>query len=150
MMKKIGIAADHAGFEMKEYLVGYLTSLGYEVFDFGCYSEEPCDYPDVAHPLGEAISKGELERGISICGSGVGISIVANRHRGVRAALCWEPEIAELSRRHNNANVMSLPGRFMDNATAQKCVDLFLKTEFEGGRHQKRIDKIEPGPSPCK
>ena len=149
-MKKIGIAADHAGFELKEYLVGYLTSLGYEVFDFGCYSEEPCDYPDVGHALGESIAKGELERGISICGSGVGINIVVNKHYGVRAALCWEPEIAELCRRHNNANVLSLPGRFLDNATAEKCVKTFLETEFEGGRHQKRIDKIELKPAACK
>lgn len=149
-MKKIGIAGDHAGFQMKEYLVGYLTSLGYEVFDFGCYSEESCDYPDVGHPLGEAITKGELEKGISVCGSGVGINIVVNKHYGVRAALCWEPEIAKLCRQHNNANVLSLPGRFMDNATAQECVKTFLETEFEGGRHQKRIDKIEVGPNPCK
>lgn len=149
-MKKIGIAGDHAGFQMKEYLVGYLTSLGYEVFDFGCYSEEPCDYPDAGHPLGEAITKGELERGISVCGSGVGINIVANKHFGVRAALCWEPEIAKLCRQHNDANILSLPGRFMDNATAQECVRIFLETEFEGGRHQKRIDKIEPAPVPCK
>lgn len=142
-MKKIGIAADHAGYEMKEYLAGYLSSLGYEVFDFGCYSEEPCDYPDVGHPLGEAITNGELERGISVCGSGVGISIVVNKHRGVRGALCWEPEIAELCRKHNDANVLCLPGRFMDNDVARRCVEIFLSTEFEGGRHKKRVDKIE-------
>jgi ribose 5-phosphate isomerase B len=142
-MKKIGIAADHAGFQTKEYLVGYLASQGWEVFDFGCYSEEPCDYPDVGHPLAEAVANGEFERGISVCGSGVGISIVVNKHRGVRGALCWEPEIAELCRRHNNANILCLPGRFMDNETAQECVRIFLTTEFEGGRHQTRIDKIE-------
>lgn len=142
-MKKIGIAADHAGYEMKEYLVGYLSSLGYEVFDFGCYSEEPCDYPDVGHPLGEAITNGEFERGISVCGSGVGISIVVNKHRGVRGALCWEPEIAELCRKHNDANALCLPGRFMDNDVARRCVEIFLSTEFEGGRHKKRVDKIE-------
>ncbi len=142
-MKKIAIAADHAGFDMKEYIVGYLSSLGYEVFDFGCYSEEPCDYPDVGHPLGRAVSSGEFERGITICGSGVGISIVANRYRGVRAALVWAPELAELCRKHNDANVLSLPGRFIDNETAQRCVELFLATEFEGGRHKKRIDKID-------
>jgi ribose 5-phosphate isomerase B len=149
-MKKIGIAADHAGFQMKEYLVGYLASQGYEVFDFGCYSEEPCDYPDVGHPLAEAVSNGELERGISVCGSGVGISIVVNKHYGVRGALCWEPAIAALCRRHNNANILCLPGRFMDNDTVQECVRIFLDTAFEGGRHQKRIDKIEPVPNPCK
>ncbi len=142
-MKKIAIASDHAGFELKEYLVGYLASLDYDVFDFGCYSEEPCDYPDVGHPLAEAVAKGEFERGISVCGSGVGISIVVNRHAGVRGALCWEPEIAELCRRHNDANVLCLPGRFMDNDTARRTVDIFLATGFEGGRHLTRIQKIE-------
>ncbi len=142
-MRKIAIAADHAGYEMKEYLVGYLESLGYEVFDFGCYSEEACDYPDVGHPLGEAVGRGEFSRGISVCGSGIGISIVVNRHAGVRGALCWMPEIAELCRRHNDANVLCLPSRYMDNDTARHCVELFLTTEFEGGRHERRIKKIE-------
>ena len=142
-MKKIAIASDHAGFEMKEYLVGWLASLDYDVFDFGCYSEEPCDYPDVGHPLAEAVARGEFSRGISVCGSGVGISMVVNRHNGVRGALCWTPEIAELSRRHNDANVLCLPGRFMDNDTARRCTELFLATEFEGGRHLDRIKKID-------
>lgn len=142
-MKKIAIASDHAGFEMKEFLVGYLDSLGWDVFDFGCHSEASCDYPDVGHPLAEAVAKGDFERGISVCGSGVGISIVINRHRGARGALCWSPEIAELSRKHNNANVLCLPGRFMDNDMATQCVDIFLATEFEGGRHQGRVEKIE-------
>ena len=142
-MKKIAIASDHAGFEMKEFLVGYLDSQEYEVFDFGCYSEEPCDYPDVGHPFAEAISRGEFHYGISTCGSGIGISIVVNRHEGVRGALCWEPEIAELSRKHNDANVLCLPARFMDNAVACRCVELFLSTEFEGGRHLRRIQKID-------
>jgi ribose 5-phosphate isomerase B len=142
-MKKIAIASDHAGFELKEHLVGWLDSIGYEVFDFGCYSEEPCDYPDTGHPLAEAVAKGEFERGITVCGSGVGISIVVNRHRGVRGALCWEPEIASLCRRHNDANVLCLPGRFMDNDTARRCVEIFFNTPFEGGRHLTRIEKIE-------
>jgi ribose 5-phosphate isomerase B len=142
-MKKICIAADHAGYELKEFLVGYLSAHDFEVFDFGCYSEESCDYPDVGHPLGEAVSKGEFERGISVCGSGVGISIVVNKHRGVRGALCWEPEIAKLCRQHNDANVLCLPARFMDNETAVRCLENFLTTEFEGGRHQKRVEKIE-------
>ncbi len=142
-MKKIAITSDHAGFEMKEFLVGYLASLDYEVFDFGCYSEEPCDYPDLGHPLAEAIGRGEFSRGISVCGSGVGISIVVNRHAGVRGALCWEPAIAELCRKHNDANVLCLPARFMDNAAACSCVDLFLTTEFEAGRHLYRIKKID-------
>jgi ribose 5-phosphate isomerase B len=144
-MKKIAIAADHAGFEMKEYLVGWLGSIGYEVFDFGCYSEEACDYPDVARPLALAVAGGEFERAVAICGSGVGVSIVVNRHAGVRGALCWRPEIAEMSRRHNDANVLCLPGRFIDNDTARACVDLFLSTGFEGGRHLRRIEKIEVG-----
>jgi ribose 5-phosphate isomerase B len=142
-MKKIAIAADHAGYEMKEFLVGYLSALDYDVFDFGCHSPESCDYPDVGHPLAEAVSKGEFPRGISVCGSGVGISIVVNRHKGVRGALCWQPEIAELCRKHNDANVLCLPARFMDNTVAGRCVDLFLATEFEGGRHLTRIQKID-------
>lgn len=142
-MKKIGIAADHAGYEMKEFVVGYLSSLGYDVFDFGCYSEESCDYPDFGHPLAAAVARGEFERGISVCGSGVGISIVVNRHPGVRGALCWEPTIARLCREHNNANVLCLPGRFMDYDVARECVRLFLETPFEGGRHQRRVEKIE-------
>ncbi|MDR2890514.1 MAG: ribose 5-phosphate isomerase B [Alistipes sp.] len=142
-MKKIAIAADHAGYEMKEFLVGYLSSLGWDVFDFGCHSEESCDYPDMGHQLAEAVAKGEFERGISVCGSGVGISMVVNRHAGVRGALCWEPEIARLCREHNDANVLCLPGRFMENAAARQCVDIFLETPFEGGRHQRRVEKIE-------
>ncbi len=142
-MKKIGIAADHGGYELKEFLVGWLSAQEYEVFDFGCYSEESCDYPDMGHPLAEAVARGEFERGIAICGSGVGISIVINRHAGVRGALCWQPEIATLCRQHNNANVLCLPGRFMDNDTARECARLFLETPFEGGRHERRIEKIE-------
>ncbi len=142
-MKKIGIASDHAGYEMKEFLTGYLSSLGMDVFDFGCHSPESCDYPDVAHPLAEAVGKKEVERGVAICGSGVGMTIVVNKHRGVRGALCWDSEIASLCRLHNDANVLCLPARFIDNSTAQACVDAFLNTPFEGGRHQKRVDKIE-------
>ena len=120
--KKIGIASDHAGYQLKEFIIGYLDSKGYDVHDFGCHSEESCDYPDYAHPLAEAIEKGELPRGI--------------------AAICWEPEIASLARKHNDANVCSMPARFIDRDTAIKIVDTFLSTEFEGGRHQRRIDKI--------
>ena len=142
-MKKIAIAADHAGYELKEFLVGYLSSLDYDVHDFGCYSPEPCDYPDLGHPLAETVARGEFERGISVCGSGVGISIVVNRHAGVRGALSWTPEIAELGRRHNDANVLCLPARFMDNAVACRTVDAFLDTAFEGGRHLCRVRKID-------
>lgn len=141
-MEKIGIASDHAGYEMKEFLTGYLDTKGFEVFDFGCYSEESCDYPDYAHPLAESIEKGELKRGIALCGTGNGISITLNKHQGIRAALCWEPELAEYARKHNDANVLSLPARYIDNQTAAKCVDVFLATEFEGGRHLRRVQKI--------
>jgi ribose 5-phosphate isomerase B len=142
-MKKIAIAADHAGYQLKEFLVGYLASKDYDVFDFGAHSEEPCDYPDVGHPLAEAVARGEFERAVSVCGSGVGISITVNRHKGVRGALCWTPEIAELGRRHNDANVLCLPARFMDNEEACRVVDVFLDTAFEGGRHLTRIQKID-------
>lgn len=140
--KKIGIANDHAGYEMKEFLVGYLDSLGYDVHDFGCNSPEPCDYPDFAHPLAESIESGELPRGISLCGTGNGISMTLNKHQKIRAALCWNKEIAALARSHNDANVCSLPARFIDNTEATEIVDAFLNTAFEGGRHQVRIDKI--------
>lgn len=140
--KKIGIASDHAGYELKEFVIGYLDSKGFDVHDFGCYSPESCDYADFAHPLAEAIEKGELPRGIAMCGSANGITMTLNKHQGIRAALCWEPEIAALARQHNNANVCTMPARFIDTVTATKIVDIFLETEFEGGRHQKRIDKI--------
>ena len=141
-MKKIGFACDHAGYEMKEFLVGYLSSKGYEVVDFGCYSEESVDYPDFAHPLADAIEAGELERGIGLCGSGEGISMTLNKHQGVRAGLCWMPEIAHLIRQHNDANVLVMPGRFIDNATAKEIMDQFFSTPFEGGRHMERIADI--------
>ena len=140
--KKIGIASDHAGYQMKEFLVGYLGAMGYDVHDFGTDSEESMDYPDVAHPLAFAIEQGELPRGIALCGSGEGISITLNKHQGIRAALCWIPEIAELARKHNNANICSLPARFIENDEAARIVEKFLTTGFEGGRHQNRIDKI--------
>ena len=139
---KLGIACDHAGSELKEFLVGYLGSKGYDVYDFGTNSPESVDYPDYAHPLANAIEKGELPRGIALCGSANGITITLNKHQGIRAAICWEPEIAELARKHNDANICSLPARFIDNDTAVKIVETFLNTDFEGGRHQRRIDKI--------
>lgn len=139
---KIGIASDHAGFQMKEFLVGYLDGLGYDVHDFGTDSEESMDYPDVAHPLAFSIEEGTLPRGIALCGSGNGISMALNKHIGIRAALCWTPELAELARRHNDANICSLPARFIDNNQAVEIVDKFLETAFEGGRHLTRINKI--------
>lgn len=140
---KIGIANDHAGYEMKEFLVGYLDAMGYDVFDYGTDSPESCDYPDFAHALANAIQAGEVPRGITLCGTGNGIAITANRHRGVRAGLAWNTEIAELIRRHNDANVLSLPARFIDNTEATRIVDTFLNTPFDGGRHQRRVEKIE-------
>ena len=140
--KKIGIVSDHAGYQMKEFLTGYLDSLGYEVFDFGCHSDESCNYAEYAHPMGYAIGRGELLRGIALCGSGNGISMTLNKHRNIRAALCWTPEIAELARKHNDANACSIPVRFVENTTAMQIVEKFLETPFEGGRHSERIAKI--------
>ena len=140
--KKIGIASDHAGYEMKEFLMGLLDSKGFEVYDFGAPSAESFDYPDSAHPLACAIEKGELPMGIALCGSGNGISMTLNKHQGIRAALCWNPELAELARKHNNANVLSMPARFIDNDIAADILDAYLNAEFEGCRHQRRIDKI--------
>ena len=140
--KKIGIASDHAGYDMKEFMTGYLDSLGFDVHDFGCHSEESCNYAEYAHPLGFSVEGGELPRGISICGSGNGISMTLNKHQGIRAALCWTPEIAELARRHNDANICSLPARFIDNTVATQIVDRFLETPFEGGRHIARVEMM--------
>ena len=142
MTKKIGIACDHAAYELKEFLVGYLASKGFEVKDFGTHSEESCDYPDFAHALGEAIDNGDLERGVALCGSGEGISMTLNKHQSVRAALCWIPEIAKLSRQHNNSNVLCMPARFISNDEALEMLNIWLETEFEGGRHQRRLDKM--------
>lgn len=140
--KTIGIACDHAGFQLKEFMVGYLGSLGYDVLDYGCHSEQSCDYPDFAHALAEGIEKGECDRGVAICGSGNGIAMTLNKHQSVRAAICWNAEIAALSSGHNNANVCVLPARFIENSEATSIIDSYLNTPFEGGRHQGRIDKI--------
>lgn len=143
MMKKlIGIAADHAGYEMKEILKRELAAAGYEVRDFGTHSTESMDYPDVAHPLASAVESGEVSFGVAICGSGNGISMTVNKHAGIRAALCWTPELASLARAHNNANILSLPARFISIETAKEILSTFLKSEFEGGRHLRRVNKI--------
>ena len=139
---KIAIACDHAGYELKVLVKSYLDSQGYTVKDFGPFSSESSDYPDFAHPLAEAIEKKEFDIGISLCGSGNGINMAANKHAGIRSALCWNEEIAELARKHNNANICALPARFIDQELAKKIVDVFLTTDFEGGRHQRRIEKI--------
>lgn len=141
-MKTIGLACDHAGYELKEYVKQLLEKKGLPYKDFGCYSEESVDYPDFAHPLAEAVEAGECYPGIAICGSGNGISMALNKHQGIRAALCWTPELAALARQHNNANVLSMPGRFISKETGKEIVETFLSAEFEGGRHQRRIDKI--------
>jgi len=139
----IPIASDHAGFELKAKLVAQLDKMGYDVQDLGANSEAPSDYPDYAHPLAKEVSSGAVKRGILLCGSGVGMDIVANRYPGVRAALAWEPEIAELSRRHNNSNVLVLPSRFISDEKAVEAMKKWLTTDFEGGRHERRVDKID-------
>ena len=141
-MKTIGLASDHAGFELKEFVKQWLEQKGWEYKDFGTYSTANCDYPDFAHPLAEAVEAGECYPGIAICGSGEGISMTLNKHQGIRAALCWIPEIARLARQHNDSNVLVMPGRFIDTATADQIMTEFFNTAFEGGRHQARIDKI--------
>ncbi|PWE00199.1 ribose 5-phosphate isomerase B [Marinilabilia rubra] len=139
----IGIASDHAGYEMKETAKAYLEAKGYGVKDFGTDSPESTDYTDYAHPLGHAISDGELERAIAFCGSGNGISITLNRHNGVRAAYCWNAEISRMGRLHNDANICAMPARFLETDQVYEIIDAFLETGFEGGRHQRRIDKID-------
>ncbi len=141
-MYQIGMACDHAGFEMKEAIKECLTSKGYFVKDFGTHSTDSMDYPDVAHPLAESVENGECRQGIALCGSGNGISMTLNKHQGIRAALCWNEELAKLARQHNDANILSLPARFIDLDTAKTLVEAFLSTDFEGGRHQRRVEKI--------
>lgn len=143
MKGMIGIAADHAAYETKEFLVGWLSAKGYDVVDYGCMSEERVDYPDYGHALGSAIESGEVARGVALCGSGEGMSITLNRHKGVRAGLCWNEDVARLIREHNDANVIVLPARFVTLDEASAMVDVWLTTEFEGGRHTDRVKKIE-------
>lgn len=142
MDKKIGLASDHAGFEMKQLVKSILTELDYEIVDFGCYTPDRVDYPDYAHKLGKAIDEGELTRGIALCGSGNGISMALNKHAKVRAALSWTEEIAQLGRAHNDANVLTIPARFITEDECRKIVMAFLTTDFEGGRHTARVCKI--------
>lgn len=143
LKKKVAIVSDHAGYYLKEKLLSYLIREKYDVKDLGCKSsEEAVDYPDFGHPLAKAVSEGEYEAGISICGTGNGINMVVNKHPGIRSALCWNEEISKLARAHNDANICALPGRFISESEAYLIVRTFLNTSFEGGRHQKRIDKI--------
>lgn len=143
-LKKIAITSDHAGYYLKVKLLGYLIREKFNVKDLGTNSEEPVDYPDFGHPLAKAISSGEYDLGISICGTGNGINMVVNKHPGVRSALCWSEEISKLARAHNDANICALPGRFISESEAYLIVKTFLTTSFEGGRHKRRIDKISP------
>jgi ribose 5-phosphate isomerase B len=147
-MKKKGqvipISSDHAGFELKSYLIDRLKAYGYEVKDFGTYSIESVDYPDFTHPLAMEVNDGIYKLGIIICGSGNGTQMVANKYPNVRAALCWNKEITKLARLHNDANILSLPARFIKPRSAMRMVRIFLTTAFEGGRHQRRVEKISP------
>lgn len=138
----LAIASDHAGYRMKVSLINYLEEKGYKIKDFGTDSENAVDYPDYGHPFAEAVESKRCEMGISLCGSGNGINMVTNKHQGIRGALCWNKEISKLARSHNDANICSLPARFLDLETAKEIVDAFLETEFAGGRHVKRIEKI--------
>ena len=140
--EKLAIACDHAGYETKEELKNWLENKGYKVQDFGTYSSESSDYPDFAHPMAKSVESGENDLGISLCGSGNGINMVANKHQGIRSALCWIPELASLAKQHNNANVCAIPARFVTIEEAKTIVTAFLEAEFEGGRHQRRIEKI--------
>ena len=144
-MSKIGIACDHAGYEMKEFLVGYLGAMGYEVLDFGTHSPESVDYPDYAHPLAEAIEAGELTQGVALCGSGEGMAMTPNKHQGTGAELCWEPKVASPIRRPTTPNVIVFPAPFITNDEAVKMLEAFFAAEFEGGRHERRVAKIPVG-----
>ena len=140
--KKIAICSDHAGFELKGKIEEWLAGNGLAFEDFGTFSEESCDYPDFAHPCAEALESGRCYPGIAMCGSGNGINMTLNKHQGIRAALCWNTEVATLTRQHNDANVIVFPARFISNDEAVAMLDLFLRTPFEGGRHERRIGKM--------
>lgn len=140
--KKVAMCSDHAGYELKSIIEGYLESQDIEYVDFGTNSTDSCDYPDYAHPCADSVENGTCYPGIAMCGSGNGISMTLNKHQGVRAALCWTVELAKLARQHNDANVLVLPARFIEPVLALEIVDAFLNTEFEGGRHVRRVEKI--------
>lgn len=142
-LMSIGVASDHAGYELKTKVIKHLESKGCVVHDFGTDSAESVDYPDYAHKLASAVESGSCQFGIAVCGSGNGVNMTVNHHRKVRGALCWTPEIAALARQHNDANIISLPARFIEPSIALQMVDVFLSTDFEGGRHQRRVEKID-------
>lgn len=139
---KIAIGGDHAGFALKAKVVEHLREKGHEVTDYGTYSEESTDYPDFAHPVSKGVQEKVFDFGVLICGSANGINMTANKYPGIRSAICWKVEVAELARLHNDANIIALPARFIEAEEGIKAVDKFLETDFEGGRHQKRVDKI--------
>ena len=139
---KIAIGGDHAGFEYKKEIISMLEDQGHEMNDIGPFSEDSVDYPDFAHPLATAVENGDVDFGILICGSGNGVAFTANKHQGIRAALCWKDELAALARKHNDANVLALPARFVSLEEAKSMVNTFLSTDFEGGRHQNRVEKV--------
>lgn len=141
-VKKIAIGSDHAGYDLKKDVINYLENKGIEVKDYGPYSDDRADYPDYAHPVAEAIEAKTFDLGILICGSGNGINMTANKHQGIRSALCWREDIAEMARLHNDANIMALPARYIEKEVAINCVEKFISTKFEGGRHQGRVEKI--------
>lgn len=142
MTQIIPIGADHAGFQLKKDVIAFLEQKGYTVKDYGCYSEESIDYADFGHPVADHVEAHPGTFGIVICGSGNGINMTVNKHQGIRGALCWKKEIAQLAREHNDANILTMPARFITTEEALEMVDVFFSTAFEGGRHQKRIDKI--------
>jgi ribose 5-phosphate isomerase B len=142
MAFKIAIGGDHAGFQLKEIIKSKLESEGYFLEDFGPFSDQSVDYPDFVHPVANSVENGEYNFGILICGSGNGVAIAANKHKGIRAAVCWNEMLAKLARAHNNANILCLAGRFLDDELAMEIVDIFLSTGFDGGRHIRRINKI--------
>ncbi len=141
-MRKIAIGGDHAGFEYKSIIIELLEETGYEVKDFGTYSADSVDYPDFAHPVASVVENEEFDLGILICGSANGVAMTANKHAGIRAAICWNTELAVLAKQHNNANVLCLPARFVESNLAKEITTAFLTTDFEGGRHERRINKI--------
>lgn len=143
MKNTIAIASDHAGFELKEIIKAHLNSLGFEYKDYGTHTDSSVDYPDIIHPLASDINNNKFEQGIIICGSGNGVAMTANKYLNIRAAICWTPEVAKFARLHNDANIVSLPARFIHTDTAKEIVTVFLSTAFEGGRHLKRVNKIK-------
>lgn len=142
MIKELAIGCDHAGFGLKEKVKAHLSEMGIRTEDFGTYTEDSVDYPDFAHQVASSVEKGEFKTGVLICGSANGVAMSANKHAGVRAAICWSGEITELARLHNNANILCLPARFISEAEAIDFMDIFLNTAFEGGRHERRVNKI--------